>query len=81
MNQSDKTGFAKEQKTLMTNWDKYKGKIVAVSGGKVFAATTGKQAQKMIKDIEKKSGKSPLVTYIPKADTLILNNDSVPSLP
>ena len=64
--------FAKEQKTLLKKWDKYKGKIVAVSGDKIFAAKTGKQAQKMIKDIEKKYQKSPLVTYIPKADTLIL---------
>jgi len=61
-----------EHKTLLAQWDNYKGKIVAVAGNKVFAAKTGKQAQKMIREIEKKENKPPLVTYIPKADTLIL---------
>ena len=73
MTKSKKNNFNQEQKTLMRKWDDYKGKIVAVSGTEIFAAKTGKQAQKMIKEIEKKEDKPPLVTYIPKADTLILS--------
>lgn len=64
--------FDQEQKTLLAKWDDYKGKIVAVVGKKVFSAKTGKQAQKLIEKLEKKYQKPPLVTYIPKADTLIL---------
>lgn len=64
--------FDQEQKTLLAKWDNYKGKIVAVVGKKIFSAKTGNQAQKMIEKIEKRYKKPPLVTYIPKADTLIL---------
>lgn len=64
--------FDQEEKTLLAQWGRYKGKIVAVVGKKIFSADSGKKAQKMIKDIEKKYRKPPLVTYIPKADTLIL---------
>lgn len=73
MNKSRSSSFAQEEKTLYAQWNKYKGKIVAVVGNKVFSATSGKQAQKMISRLEKKYRKPPLVTYIPKADTLILN--------
>lgn len=64
---------SREHKTLLAKWDDYKGKIVAVVGEKVFSAKTGKQAQEMIEKLEKKYKKPPLVTYIPKADTLILS--------
>lgn len=68
-----KQPFAQEQKTLLSKWDDYKGKIVAVMGKKIFSATTGRQAQKMIEKLEKEHQRPPLVTYIPKADTLILS--------
>lgn len=64
--------FKQEEKTLLAKWSQYKGKIVAVVGDKIFAATSGAKAKVMIQKLEKKHGKPPLVTYIPKADTLIL---------
>ncbi len=64
--------FIQEQKTLSTKWNRYKGKIVAVMGDKIFTATTGAKAKIMIQKLEKKHGRPPLVTYVPKADTLIL---------
>lgn len=64
--------FDLEEKTLSAKWDDYKGKIVAVMGNKIFSAKNGKQAEKLIAKLEKDYQKPPLVTYIPKADTLIL---------
>lgn len=69
---NNKQTLSPEEKTLYAKWDSYKGKIVAVIGQKIFAAKTGKQANQIISKIEKKYQKPPLVTYIPKADTLIL---------
>lgn len=45
---------------------------MAVVGKKVFSADTGQKAEKLLERLEKKYRKPPLVTYIPKADTLIL---------
>lgn len=67
--------FDQEEKTLLAKWSAYKGKIVAVMGKKVFSADSGQKAKTMIKNLEKKYGKPPLVTYIPKADTLVLHFD------
>jgi len=64
--------FDQEQKTLLAQWNHYKGKIVAVVGKEVFSAKSGKKAESLIKRLEKKYKKPPLVTYIPKSDTLIL---------
>ncbi|MGB9706870.1 MAG: DUF5678 domain-containing protein [Microgenomates group bacterium] len=64
--------FTREQEVLLAKWNRYKGKIVAVVGGRIFSAETGKEAEKMIKNLEKKYKNPPLVTYIPKSDTLIL---------
>ncbi len=72
MKRKKNEAFDQEQKTLLAKWADYKGKIVAVTGKKIFSAKTGKQAQKMIKKIEREYQKPPLVTFIPKADTLIL---------
>ena len=52
---------------------RYKGKHIIVIGGKVFTAQTGKKASKILDKLEKKYPKEiPEITYIPKADTLIL---------
>lgn len=64
---------SQEQKSLLAHWEEYKGKIVAVVGKKIYAAKTGKKAKELIEKLEKKYQKPPLVTYIPKADTLILS--------
>lgn len=51
----------------------YRGKHVIVIGGMVFTAKTGTQANKLIDKLEKKYPKEiPAITYIPKADALIL---------
>lgn len=51
----------------------YKGKHVIVIAGKVFTAKTGNQANKILDRLEKKyPNEIPAITYIPKADALIL---------
>lgn len=51
----------------------YRGKHVIIIGGKVYTAKTGSQANKILDKLEKKYPKEiPEITYIPKADTLIL---------
>ena len=51
----------------------YKGKHIIVIAGKVFTAKTGNQANKILDRLEKKyPNEIPAITYIPKADALIL---------
>lgn len=51
----------------------YRGKHVIVIAGKVFTAKTGRAANIILDKLEKKYPKeTPALTYIPKADTLIL---------
>ena len=58
--------------SIMSN-PKYKGKHVIVIAGKVFTAKTGERADKLLDNLEKKYPKEiPAITYIPKADALIL---------
>lgn len=61
-----------EQKTLFDNWEKYRGNIVMVVGEEIFATKRAKKVDQMIKEIEKKFHRRPLITYIPKEGTLIL---------
>lgn len=57
---------------IMSN-PKYKGKHIIVVKGKVFTAKTGEGASKILDMVEEKYPKEiPAITYIPKADTLIL---------
>lgn len=57
---------------IMSN-PKYKGKHIVVIKGKIFTAKSGKQVNKIIDRLEKKYPKeTPVLTYIPKEDTLIL---------
>ena len=52
---------------------KYRGKHIVVVAGEVFAAKTSKEASKILDKLEKKyPTEIPAMTYIPKADTLIL---------
>lgn len=61
------------KKILYANWEKYRGRHVLVVGRKVYTAKTGSQALKILEKLEKKDPTcSPLITYIPKAGTLIL---------
>lgn len=61
-----------EMETLSKNWDKYKGFIVMVVGDEIFATKSAKRAYKIVEEIEKKYHRRPLITNIPKGDTLIL---------
>lgn len=57
---------------IMNN-PRYKGKHVVLIAGKVFTAKTGTQANKLLDKLEKRYPKeTPAVTYIPKANALIL---------
>lgn len=52
---------------------KLRGKHIIMIGGRVFTARTGKQAVRIFDKVTKQYPKQkPLVTYIPKADSLIL---------
>ena len=52
---------------------KYQGKHVILIANQVYTAKTGKEANKLVDRLEKKFPKEiPAMTYIPKADTLIL---------
>lgn len=61
-----------EQKTLFKNWEKYRGSIVMVVNDQIFATKRAKNVNKLLKEIEEKFQKQPLITYIPKEGTLIL---------
>lgn len=51
----------------------YKGKHVIVIAGNVFTAKTGEKASKILMEVRRKYPKeTPAITYIPKADALIL---------
>jgi len=51
----------------------YKGRHIIFVSGKVFTAKTGSEANKILDRLERKyPNEVPAITYIPKADTLIL---------
>ena len=52
---------------------KYAGKHVIMIAGKVFTAKTGRKAHRLFKELTRKyKGQTPIMTYIPKEDALIL---------
>lgn len=52
---------------------RYAGKHVIVIAGKVFTAKTGGEASQLFdKVVRKYPGKIPSLTYVPKAESLIL---------
>jgi len=58
---------------LVMNDPQYRGYHVVVIAGQVFKSKTGKGISKLLDEVEKKYPKeTPAITYIPKADTLIL---------
>jgi hypothetical protein len=55
---------------------KYRGKHLVIVAGKIFTAKTGKAAARIFAQVTKKYRRqTPTITYIPKADTLILWQD------
>ena len=52
---------------------KYRGKHIIVIGGKIHATPSGMGSHKLLMRLVKEyPGEIPTLTYIPKADTLIL---------
>lgn len=62
----------KNQATLLKDWGKYRGSIVMTVDDQTYTTKQPKKVPQMIKDIEKKHHKTPLITVVPKDDTLIL---------
>lgn len=55
------------------NNPRYQGKHVIVVKNKVWTAKTGRQANIILDKLERKyPQETPVITFIPKADTLIL---------
>ena len=51
----------------------YRGKHVVIMKGKIFAVRTGKQASHLLDQLTQKYPlETPTISYIPKADALIL---------
>ena len=52
---------------------RFRGKHVVLVAGKVFTAKTGERASRILAEVREKYPKeTPAITYIPKADALIL---------
>jgi len=67
--------MAKKKVSMEKIWGnpRYAGKHVIIIAGKVFAAKTGKEASRLFdKLVRKYPSKTPTLTYIPKAESLIL---------
>jgi len=67
---------SKKAKTSMLDVFKnprYRGKHVIVAAGRVFSAKTGEKASQILSKIRQKyPQETPEITYIPKANALIL---------
>ena len=61
-----------KQGTTLKNWEKYRGSIVLTVDDAVYTTKSPKKVTEMIKEIEKKHHKKPLITVVPTEDTLIL---------
>lgn len=72
MKKSHKAIVTQERKTLLKNWEKYRGNIVMVVGEEVFSTKKASQVSSLVKKIEKKFHRRPLITYIPEDVTLVL---------
>ena len=61
-----------EPENTLRNWEKYKGSIVLTVDDEVYTTKSPKKVTEMIKEIEKKHHKKPLITVVPLGDTLVL---------
>lgn len=61
-----------EYETLEKNRDQYRGYVVLVIEDKIYAAKRTSKIHRLMKEIEKKYHRQPLIAVIPKADTLIV---------
>lgn len=68
-----KTTYPKSLFTRIYKDPQYRGKHVIVIANKVFATKTGKEKSELLDKLLKKYPRAtPTITYIPKADNLIL---------
>ena len=65
--------LSKEEKVLKKHQEELRGKHVVVMGEEIYSAPTQKGAETMLKKARKEHPKkTPLYTYIPAEDLLIL---------
>ncbi len=70
---SQEAYLTKEYKTLLARAAELRGKYVVVVDSQVFTAKTGKEASRLLAKVRKEfPGKTPLATFFPKEETLIL---------
>ena len=62
----------KNQATMLKDWKKYKGSIVMTVDDQIYTTKQPKKVPQLLKEIEKKHHKKPLITVVPKEDTLVL---------
>lgn len=68
---ADKNRLEKMQKIMAD--PRYRGEHVIVVGDRVYTARTGKKAARILKELRKeRPEETPVVTYIPEADSLVL---------
>lgn len=61
-----------EQELLIKQWGKHRGNIVMVVDNQIYSTKRAQRVNSMIREIENKFHRRPLVTYVPKEGTLIL---------
>ena len=65
--------LSKKEKLLEEHKEELKGKHVIVAGGKIYSAVRKKKVEKLLEEVRKKyPNETPLYTYIPAEDSLIL---------
>lgn len=60
------------KKTQIKDWEKYRGSIVLTVDDQIYTTKQPKKVSQLLKEIEKKHHKKPLITVVPKQDSLIL---------
>ena len=64
---------SREYKTLLAREHRLRGKYVVIVGNRVFTAKSGKEAARLLSKVRKEfPTKTPLATFVPKEETLIL---------
>lgn len=64
----------KNLSTKRKNSSEYPGTIVMSVDGHTYVTKQTKKVPELIKEIEEKHHKKPLITVVPKEDSLILNS-------
>lgn len=68
----DKHKFSATKKLSLFSNAKYFGKHVIVTGDKIYAVKSAKEASRLFDEVVKENGTIPMVTYVPKGQALIL---------